>query len=91
MSSVVQTSQGSCSRSTSTSGGTSSPGGAIGSVAPSSTGASSAPPSELPSSLPSLAIIDCASALQGAIFTNPAAIKPAAKKRLKAIIEKYVK
>jgi 5'-methylthioadenosine phosphorylase len=34
---------------------------------------------------------DCASALQGAIFTNPAAIKPAAKKRLKAIIGKYVK
>ncbi len=33
---------------------------------------------------------DCASALSGAIFTSPAAIKPAAKKRLAAIVGKYL-
>jgi 5'-methylthioadenosine phosphorylase len=43
--------------------------------------------------LPRLASVpnDAANALQGAIFTSPAAIKPAAKKRLKPLIEKYVK
>lgn len=34
---------------------------------------------------------DCASALSGAIFTSPSAIKPAAKKRLAALIGKYIK
>jgi len=34
---------------------------------------------------------DCASALSGAIFTSPSAIKPAARKRLAAIVGKYLK
>jgi len=34
---------------------------------------------------------ECANALQGAIFTQPHLIKPAIKKKLKPLIEKYVK
>lgn len=43
--------------------------------------------------LPKLATLpnDCASALNGAIFTDPKAMNPVTKKKLKPLIEKYVK